>query len=207
MARTLSTRNLFDRKFKTFEFDGVWFDVFENPETTGAWIVYGNEKNGKTWFSLKLAEYLSSFAKTLYVSAEEGTDLTFVKACERAKLDPTNRNIQFLEYEPIEELNIRLKKRKSAKIVIIDNVTIYKDELKNGGFRKMLRLHKDKLLIFVAHEDKGEPDGATGKLIKKLSKIIMRIQGLTCFVSGRCPGGILQIDEEKSKLYHGTQIN
>jgi len=201
MARTLSTRNLFDRKFKTFEFEGVWFDVLGNPETTGAWIVYGNEKNGKTWFSLKLAEYLSSFAKTLYVSAEEGTDLTFVKACERARLDPNNRNIQFLEYESIEDLNIRLKKRKSAKIVIIDNVTIYKDELKNGEFRRMLRIHKDKLLIFIAHEDKGEPDGATGKLIKKLAKIIMRIQGLTCFISGRCPGGILQIDEEKSKLY------
>ncbi len=206
MARALNTKNLFDKKFKTFDFDGVWKDTIGEPETTGAWIVYGNEKNGKTWFSLKLAEYLSRFMKTLYVSAEEGTDKTFVDACERAQLAPTNRNINFIEYESIEELNIRLKKRKSAKVVIIDNVTIYKDELKNGMFRKMLRLHKDKLLIFVAHEDKGEPDGATGKLIKKLSKIIVRVQGLTCFVYGRCPGGILKIDEEKSKLYHGTEI-
>lgn len=205
MARALTPRNLFDKKFKTFEFTGFWDTVFGMPEIIGVWLIYGMEKNGKTWFSLKLAEYLSNFFKVLYVSAEEGTDKTFVDACNRAKINPKNRNLHFIEYEPLEELNERLKKRKAAKIVFIDNVTIYKDELRNGEFRKMTQIHKNKLLIFVAHEERNEPDGATGRLIKKLSKIFIRVQGLTCFVAGRCPGGELIIDEEKAQLYHGTK--
>ena len=203
MRRTLSTATIYTKKFKTLEFSGVWKEVFGCPEKTGVWLVYGVEKNGKTWFSLKLAEYLSTFEKTLYVSAEEGITKTFVDACKRAKLSPTNKSIQFIDYEPLEELNERLNKRRAPKVVVIDNVTIYKDELKNGEFRRMMHKHRDKLLIFIAHEDKKEPDGATAKLIKKLSKIIVRVQGLACVVYGRCPGGILNIDETKSTLYHG----
>ncbi len=109
-----------------------------------------------------------------------------------------------MEYLPLKELNEKLSKRKSAKIIVIDNITIYADELKNGGFRKMLNQHKDKLLVFIAHEERKEPYTATAKLCRKLAQIIIRVQGLTCFISGRCQGGMLMIDEEKADLYHGT---
>ena len=204
MARTLSLNNLYEKKYKTFPFTGVWNDTIGKPEQVGAWLIYGAEKNGKTWFSLKMAEYISQFEKTLYISAEEGTSKTFQDTCLRAKLDHTNKNLNVIEYESIEELNERLKKRRAPKVVFIDNVTIYQDELKNGAFRKMLKDHKNKLLVFIAHEERNEPYGATGKLIKKLSKVIVRVQGLKCFVSGRCQGGTLIIDEDKSTLYHGT---
>lgn len=199
----MTLKNLYDKKFKTFPFTGIWADAIGQPETTGAWIIYGAEKNGKTWFSLKLAAYLSSFEKTLYISAEEGTGKNFVSTCERAKLNPKNKNLQFLEYLPLTTLDEKLRKRRSAKVVVVDNITIYTDELKNGGLRNMLERHKDKLLIFVAHEERNEPYTATAKLCRKLAKVIVRVQGLCCFVSGRCKGGTLMIDEEKARLYHG----
>ncbi len=140
----------------------------------------------------------------MYISGEEGTGKNFVDTCERAQLNPNNKKLQFLEYLPLAELNEKLSKRRSAKIVVIDNITIYADELKNGGLRRMLEQHKDKLLVFVAHEERNEPYTATAKLCRKLAKIIVRVQGLSCFISGRCKGGILMIDEEKACLYHGT---
>jgi predicted ATP-dependent serine protease len=206
MARSLTIKNLYDKKFKTFEFDGVWLDTMGTPEVNGAWLVYGAEKNGKTWFSLTMAEYLSKFAKTLYISAEEGTGMTFVDACKRAKINLKSKSLRFLEYTPIDELDERMSKKRSEKIIIIDNITIYADELKNGVVRKLLRKHKDKLIIFIAHEERNEPYTATAKLVRKLAKIIIRVQGLACFVSGRCKGGVLMIDENKAMLYHGTQI-
>ena len=206
MSRAITLKNLHDKKFKVFPFEGIWADVMGQPELTGAWLIYGAEKNGKTWFSLKLAEYLSSFAKTLYVSAEEGTGKTFVDACKRAKLDARNRNLQFLEYTLLVDLNEKIAKRKSAKIIFIDNITIYSDELKNGGLRDMLKQHTDKLLVFVAHEDRKEPYTATAKLCRRLAKVIVRVQGLMCFVSGRCPGGTLMIDEDRARLFHGTEL-
>ncbi len=107
-------------------------------------------------------------------------------------------------YLPLEELNEKISERRSAKIVVIDNITIYANELKNGGLRKILEKHKYKLLIFIAHEERKESYTATAKLCRKLAKIIVRVQGLSCFVSGRCKGGTLMIDQEKSCLYHGT---
>lgn len=206
MARSKTIQNLYDKKHDTFTFNGIWHDTMGDPETNGAWIIYGAEKNGKTWFALKLAEYLSTFEKTTYVSAEEGTGKTFVDACRRAKISVNNKSLHFLEYIPIDELDQKLSRRKAPKIVLLDNVTIYADELKNGVLRKFLQKHSDKLIIFIAHEERKEPYTATAKLARKLAKIIVRVQGLACFVSGRCNGGTLMIDEDKATLYHGTQI-
>lgn len=205
--RALSVKNIYDKKFKTFEFDGVWKDTMGMPETNGFWLIYGQEKNGKSWFAIKLAEYLSQFQKTLYVSAEEGVGKTFVDACARAKVCHTSK-LKFLEYVPIEDLNEKIAQKRAAKIVLIDNITIYADELKNGTLRQMHHQYKDThLFIFIAHEEKNEPYTATAKLAKRLAKIIVRVEGLACFVSGRCPGGTLTIDEERAQLYHGTEIS
>lgn len=204
MARALTTQNVYEKVFKIFQFVGLFAQVFGCPETSGAWIIYGNEKNGKTWFALLLANYLSTFERIIYISAEEGLGNDFRESMKRAKTDPKNKALHWLEYLTMEELEAKLKSRKSPKIIFIDNLTVYADELKGGAFRKLLREHDDKLFIFLAHEEKGQPYGALGKMCKKLAKIIVHVEGLTAKISGRCPGGIVQIDETKSALYWGN---
>lgn len=207
MSRTLNLKNLYAKKFKTFPFTGIWQQVMGHPETCGVWIIYGRDKNGKTWFCLKLAEYLSSFEKALYVSAEEGIAMDFVAACQRAGLDPNNNRLQFTEYLLRDELEEKLKNGRT-KVVFIDNITFYAEELKYGWLRKLKDKYPKVLWVYIAHEDetkKGQPATATAKLAKKLAKVIVHVQGLACFVSGRVPGGVISIDEEKAMLYHGMQ--
>ncbi|WP_425628830.1 hypothetical protein [Cellulophaga lytica] len=206
MSRTLNLKNLYAKKFKTFQFTGIWQQVIGTPESRGIWLIYGKEKNGKTWFCLKLAEYLSSFAKVLYISAEEGAGKNFVEACKRAKLDPENRNLQFLEYTPVEEVENKIVKRNGPKIVFVDNITVYQDDLKYGKLRKLSQEHPSILWVYVAHEEKKMPYTATAKLAKKLAAVIVQVKGLACFVSGRVPGGVITINEEKAMLYHGADI-
>lgn len=206
MARAITAKTLFSKVYKLFEFTGAWRKVFGTPEKGGCWIVYGDEKNGKTFFALKLAEYLSTYEEVLYISAEEGTGAEFQANAARAKLDPRNRKVKFLEYTELEEVEKKLTKRQSAGIAIFDNITVYNDELKNGVLRRLLREYPNKTLIFIAHEEKNEPYTATAKLCKKLAKIIIRVDGLTAFVSGRCPGGTIVIDDNKAMLYHGSEI-
>ena len=69
--------------------------------------------------------------------------------------------------------------------------------------REIQLKYDDKLFIFLAHEDRGEPYTAPARFAKKMAKIIMYVEGLRVVVSGRAPGGQFNIDEQKSKLYHG----
>ena len=177
----------------------------DNPESNGVWIIVGGEKNGKTWWAVKLADYLSSKTKVLYISAEEGTGKDFIAVCQRAGIE-VNSSLQFDEYMPIDELKDKLKSRKSAKVIFLDNCTVYADELKSAAFRQLVRQYPDKLFVLVAHEEKKQPYTALAKLARKLAKIIMHVQGLRVTISGRCPGGVINIDENKSAIYWGTEL-
>ncbi len=206
--RIANTANLLSKKHDTFSFSGLFYEVFGTPEKSGIWIIYGDEKNGKTWFALLLAKYLTEVEQkdVLYISAEEGTGKAFCDSIKRAGLTAKDR-VKYVAYEPIDELKTYLNKRGTARIVFIDNVTVYKDELKNGVLRQLQMDYPNVLFVYLAHQEDGkskEPLGATAKLAKKLASIIIRVEGLAAFVSGRCSGGVIMIDEDKAMLYHGT---
>lgn len=207
MARNLSVRNIYDKKFSEFQFTGHWQNAFGNPETNGIWLIWGIEKNGKTWFALLLANYLSLFKKVLYISAEEGVNKDFVAACKRAKLSDKNTQLKFNEYMSMEDLKVKLKSRKSADIVFIDNCTCYTDEFKPSEVQKLIREFPGKLFIFLAHEEKKEPYTAIAKQCKKIAKAIMHVKGLAAHVSGRVPGGVISVDETKAQLYWGVKTD
>jgi DNA polymerase III delta prime subunit len=206
MARGITAKTLLSKKFKTFKFDGIWKEVLGEQERGGIWVIYGNEKNGKTTLALLLSEYLTKFENLNYISAEEGTGFTFQQNLSRAKIDFKNTKIKFYEYLEIEELDTMLNKRQSAKIVVIDNATAYVDDFKTAVLRKLRRLYPDTLFIIMAHMEKNEPTTAMAKLAKKLCNVYFRVEGLTAFVGGRCPGGSLTINEQTAMLYHGTEI-
>ena len=205
-GKSLSTKQFFAKRFTLLPFDGIWKDCIGDPEDSGAWIIYGSEKHGKTTFALMMASYLSKFGTTEYISAEEGLSYKFREAVIRSGIKE-DCEIKWREYTPLDEVITRLKSRKSARFVFFDNMTVYQDDFQFGGFSKLLKAFPDKLFIFIAHEEKGKPYTAPARLCKKLAKVIARVEGLAVFVSGRgVPGGILEIDEQKSKIYHGQKV-
>lgn len=203
--RLISIKQAYNKKFQTFEFDDEWKEIFGNPEKNGAWLVYGRDKHGKTTFTLMLAKMLSKFEKVNCFFIEEGISKNIIDTAKRVGIDDTNKRIKLSGYESFEELSERLSKRESARIVIIDNMTVYSDEVTKKQLIALLRRYEKKLIIFLAHEDRKEPQGSLAVLWKKLSKIIVRVEGLKAFVSGRCPGGEITINEEKSQTYWGTE--
>lgn len=207
MSRTLSVKNLYSKTYKTFPFTGLYKLIFGEPSRNGYWLIYGKEKNGKTWAALILANLFSLFERVLYVSAEEGTDMEFQASVKRAKIDKDNKKLKFIEYEPFEDLKERLKKRKSERIVIIDNCTVYADEIRRGDVKELKNEFPNHLFIFIAHEERGKPYTALAMLVRKYAKVYINVKGLAMLCGGRIPGGSLTIDEQKAELYHGKAIS
>lgn len=206
--RAMSIKNLYDIKHDTFDFTGDYLEVFGTPERNGTWLIYGAEKNGKTWAALILADMLSKFVDVLFISAEQGTDKDFVLALKRAGISHTNKKMRVVDGDNLTDiLASKLGKRKKTKAVFIDNITFYKDELKNVQMQKIQRQYPDVLFIYLAHEEQNKPYGATAQMCKRLAKIIIRVEGLQAQVSGRCPGGIFNINDTKAQLYWGVKIN
>ena len=206
MARGISVKTLLSKTFKTFEFDGIWKDVLGQQERNGIWVIYANEKNYKTSFTLMLAQYLTKFEKVNYVSAEEGTGFSFQQNVARVKIDFNNPRIKFYDFLEIEELESVFNNRESGKVTILDNATAYIDDLKSAHLRRLRKKYPKQLFIIIAHKEKNEPSTAMGKLAKKLSNVYINLSGSVAFFAGRCPGGEIIIDEEKAMLYHGSQI-
>jgi len=205
MQRSLTARNLFEKRLgKTVRFDSdLLSKAIGEAEMKGCWLIYGSEKNGKTWFTLQLVKAISLFEKVEYISAEEGTDLSFRMACERAGITAADK-ILFDEYLSLEELKEKFSKPKTANILVIDNLTIYPDEFKTIGIRDFINAFPNKLIIFVSHEERNLPYPACAKMASKLAKVIIRVKGLRAFVVSRFShGGSIEINEDMSEMYWG----
>jgi len=205
--RTYTIKKILDRTIETLNLTGIWLEMLGAPERNGkVWIIYGAEKNGKTWFAMLLAFYFSLLENVLYVSAEEGLGATFQDVIQRANFDTKNRKFKAYGYMTLPEMKEYLAKKYSPKIVFIDNVTFYQEELKNGGLQDLIAANPKKLFIFLAHEDRGEPYTSQAKMIKRMADRIIRVQGLVATVGGRTKGGQYIIDQEKAMILHGSDI-
>lgn len=206
MARSKTTSNLFEKKKNApvvFS-HAVFRQVIGVAERKGCWIIYGCEKNGKTWFTLKLAKEIARHERVSYISAEEGLDDSFTDAVARAGIT-TADDILWDEYLSIDEIIEKFRKQRSPNVIVIDNMTMYSDEIKPTEIKKrLLDALPSKLIIFVAHEERKDAYPAIARMAKKLAKVYFHIEGLKAFCTSRfSAGGEIVIDEVKSEIYHG----
>lgn len=206
IPRSKTTRNLFDkRKGVTVEFTSQALkEAVGEPERNGAWLIYGREKHGKTQQALRLAKDISQNEQVAYVSAEEGQDDSFIAAVQRAGIT-TADNIIWDEYLPIDLLIEKYQRPRSANVIVLDNLTVYEDEITRTELKKkVIDAFPNKLIIFVSHEERNEPFPAIAKQARKWAKVIFRVQGLMSSVTSRySKGGTIRIDDETSELIWG----
>jgi hypothetical protein len=186
MRRALSIDNLYNQKFKTFDFEGEWLDMVGKPEIKGSWFIWGNPANGKTVFSAKLAKYLSSFGRVLYNSLEEGASVSLRRAFEIAGIEPGDK-ITPLDKEPIDELKERLRKHKSPNIVITDSFQY--TGLTKDSYKALLNEFPGKLFIFISHAEGKQPAGRTAKTVQYDANVKIWVEGFKALPKSRYGGG------------------
>lgn len=184
MARAISNKNVVNAKFEVAEFDGAFLASFGKPELRGSWIIYGGSGSGKTTFVMQLSKYLTRFRRVAYNSLEQGLSLSLQKAWERVAMEEVGSRIILLAKESLQDLKLRLNKKQSPDIVVIDSVQ-YWHGLKWSDFTSLKDGYPNKLFIFVSHERGNLPDGKLAQKIRYDSDVKIRVEGYKAFVTTR----------------------
>lgn len=184
MGRAISNKNVLTAKFEVAEFDGAFLASFGKPELRGAWIIYGGSGSGKTSFVMQVCKYLTRFRRVAYDSLEQGLSLSLQKAWERVGMEEVGNRIILLNKESLKDLRLRLAKKQSPDVVVVDSVHYWLG-LKMSDYINLRNDFPDKLFIFVSHEKGGQPDGKLAQKIRYDSDIKIRVKGYKAFVTTR----------------------
>ena len=210
--KSLSVGNLYAKRFAVMPLpeDGVFAQVFnaEIPKG-GIWLIHGDEKQGKTTLCLKLSKWLSTTNRVLYVQSEQSSndtdiDKLFVEAMQRCGISPGDRKLTFFGDISEESLTEILGRKRSPDIVFIDNLTTA-TWVDTALVRNLSKQFRNKTIVYISHNDRnGDPNGSTGKAIKRLANTIFSVDSLRCDVTSRGDwGGPLNIDWKNGIVMYG----
>lgn len=205
MKRALSVDNVLNAKFTELDFEGKWLDAIGKPELTGTWFVQGDIKSGKTSFTLQLTKYMTRFSRVVYNSVEEGLSKTIREAYKREQMHEVRGKFELLDIESYDDLVKRLRKHKSANIVVIDTIQFW--ELTFSQYKNLKKMFRKKLFIYMSHRDGGRPAGATAQKIWRDANVAWMIEGFKAFPVSRYGGGeAVTINEERADAYWGLKL-
>ena len=184
MARAISNKNVLTAKFEIAEFDGEFLASFGKPELRGAWLIYGGSGCGKTTFVMQVAKYLTRFRRVAYNSLEQGLSLSLQKAWERIGMVEAGSKIILLNKEQLKDLRVRMQKKQSPDVIIIDSVH-YLRRFNTDQYQNLRDEFPNKLFIFVSHEKGGMPKGMIAQNIRYDADIKIKVEGYKAFVTTR----------------------
>lgn len=206
MKKALTVREVLQKKRQTFPFEGKWADAFGQPERTGVWFIWGRSGNGKTSFVMQLIAELCKYDRVAFDSLEEGDSLSMRDKLVRAGLTKAGSRLHLLNAEPISELRVRLQKRKSYNIVIIDSFQY--TQLSYKDYICFKEENKDKLIVFISHAKGSSPRGSAAEGVMYDATLKIWVEGFKAFSKGRFigPTGQYTIWEEGAAKYWGEDI-
>lgn len=205
LKRALTPNNVRNKKRKIYDFDGVWLKGFGKIERGTRILIYGESGNGKTSFTFQLGKYLRKFGRVGYNSLELGTSLALKTILDNAGV---KNELIIYDRETIEQLSERLRKHKSAEIIIIDSLQYFRDDSGNGiNYKKYIEFTQefsDKVLIFISHGKGKNPDGRLAESVKFDVDCKVFIKGFRAFITSRYGGGEpITIWEQGAKEFWG----
>ena len=96
-------------------------------------------------------------------------------------------DLLLLDRESIEDLKIRLRKRRSPNIIFID--TLQYTGMSYKEYLELINEFRSKLFIFVSHAKGAEPKGAVAEAVRYDSNVKMFVESFHTIPQSRYGGG------------------
>jgi len=174
---------LINNNIKTVQFDGAFLKLIGHPSLFGSWIIWGQSGNGKTHFAIQVCKYLTQFDRVVYNSMEEGIGASLKKAFTEEKMMDVNGKLILLDNESIDDLIVRLKKKKSPNIIAIDSLQYA--GINYAKYKVLKETFPRKLFIWISHAEGRLPAGRVANKIRYDVPVKIRVEGYKAFAQSR----------------------
>jgi hypothetical protein len=187
MSRAISIKEFIDKTFIIFPFTDKWKEHIGMPERNFKAIIFGSPGNGKTDYAIKLSKYLAELgSKVYYNSFEEGISCTLQQAIIRNDLIDVQGKISFGDKETLDEMIVRLKRKGSANVVVIDSRDYM--NLTTEQFKRLVGLFPRKAFILLCWSSANKPKGEYAKAIEYMCDIKIRVHNFVSYPRSRFGG-------------------
>ena len=183
MKRAYSPKEIAGKTYKTLPWGGRWEEAFGQPEEHATWVVSGASASGKSSFVMQLAYELTHYGQVLYLSFEEGVSQSFRDRMLRFELDKRQGWFRVVTSATPEQVAERLRKRHSAKFIIVDS-------FQDAGWewletKALLEAFPKKCFIFISQEVKSQPLGKAAVRLRYRADVKVRVVGYRAYCQGR----------------------
>lgn len=169
-------------------------------------IVWGQSGSGKSNFVYQLLAVLMRYGNVLYISLEEGTEMSAqLLALRHLNMEAHSGKILFADHEmTYEEAVDYLKRKKSPKWIVVDSVQYW--DINYVRYKQLKAAFPKKGFIFLSHAKGKGPDGKTADKIRYDAGIKVMVEGGVAFPVSRYGGNKPYIvHEEKANVRWGKR--
>jgi len=171
-------------KNMALNFDGDWEKLLGNPAYNFPCVIYGSPGSGKSHFALQFGKYLAErFGIVVYVSAEEGFNLTF-----QEKLRHTEAAVEDFYALDVKNLQgiVDNLEPDEANFIIIDSVNYMGiDEV---GLRQLKARYPHSAIIAISQSTKGGQIRGSNEIPHEVDTVVQVIEGFAEATKGRYNG-------------------
>lgn len=204
--RAIGINQLLKKKYDTYDLGEVWTKHIGKPEKGGCINISGYSANGKTNFTIMLVKaFAKAGVKVDFNSFEEGHESTMQEVAIRHNLKDVSGKIIWLDRYNYKELDERLSKRNSAKVVVIDSA----DDMQftYAQFLKFKEKYPKKTFIVITKgtEKTGNPIWKQGEKIRFKCPIKITVRNFVANIESRYGGNLNFIIRDK-KPTSGDQL-
>lgn len=187
LPRTLGANQFLNKKFNELQFEGIFQASFGQPEDNFSMIIYGGSGNGKTEAEVQICKELTKYGPVYFNSTEQGISRSLQTSWQRNNMHEVDGKIQLAHKESYTTMVARLKRKKSAKIVLIDS--IQHSGITYEMWKELRDMFPKKVFVLISHATGSEPRGAHAYNIKYDVDIKCFVKDFVLYPDSRFGGG------------------
>lgn len=169
--KAIGVTQFLEKSYDVYDIDDLWLNSFGQLEKNFKMSITGDSGHGKTELVVKLIKELclKNRVKADFFSYEQGHSKSLQDAIQRNSMDEVKGKVMFITGGTFDELFTRLKRRASAKIVVVDSQDY--SELTTKQYKLLVKTFPRKSIIITSWANKEKPANKAARDIEFMSDV------------------------------------